>query len=90
MATTTRTATFPAIGDRVAQGTYGAGTVTSLDVYHTVIDFDAHGVRRFVTDKVVLERTADPGPTASERRATALKRAREERSKARAAAKHES
>jgi hypothetical protein len=73
----------------VAHGQYGAGTVTALDVYHTVIDFDAHGLRRFVTQRVVLERTSDPGPSASERRATALRRAREERARARAAARNE-
>lgn len=88
MATSSRTAlTFPAIGDRVAHGHYGAGTVTELNIYHTVIDFDAHGLHRFVTNRVVLEQTTDPGPSASERRATALKRVRDERSRARKAAK---
>jgi hypothetical protein len=76
---------FPVRGDRVAHGQYGAGTVTDLDVYHMVIDFDAHGPRRFVTNRVVVERTADPGPSPSERRATALRRIREERSRLRAA-----
>jgi hypothetical protein len=82
--------TFPVIGDRVAHGQYGAGTVTELNVYHTVIDFDAHGLRRFVTNRVVLEQTTDPGPTVSERRAIALRRARDERSRARKAARGES
>ncbi len=90
MSTTSRvTSTFPVLGDRVAHGQYGAGTVTELNVYHTVIDFDAHGLRRFVTDRVVLERTLDPGPSASERRATALRRAREERARVRARARVE-
>lgn len=62
---------FPSKGDRVAHGEYGPGTITEQDVYHTLIDFDGHGVRRFVTNKVVLERTTVPGPTAAERRATA-------------------
>ena len=61
--------TFPAMGDRVQHEQYGAGTVTLLDVYHTVIDFDGHGLRRFVTNRIVVERTDDPGPTPSERRA---------------------
>ena len=78
--------TFPALGDRVQQEQYGAGTVTLLDVYHTVIDFDGHGLRRFVTNRVVVERTEDPGPTPSERRAIAARRAKEERARVKAAA----
>jgi hypothetical protein len=31
-------------GDRVAHTQYGDGTVSSVNEYHTVIDFDAHGV----------------------------------------------
>ena len=67
---------FPSKGDRVAHGDYGPGTITDLDIYHTVIDFDAHGSRRFVTSRVVLERTSDPGPTAAERRAAQAERTR--------------
>jgi hypothetical protein len=78
-------ASFPGIGDRVQHEQYAAGTVTSLDVYHTVIDFDGHGLRRFVTNRVVLERTEDPGPTAGERRVIAARRAKEERARVKAA-----
>jgi hypothetical protein len=78
--------TFPALGDRVQHEQYGAGTVTLLDVYHTVIDFDGHGVRRFVTNRVVVEPTEDPGPTPSERRAIVARRAKEERARVKAAA----
>jgi hypothetical protein len=79
-------AAFPAIDDRVQHEQYGAGTVTQLDVYHTVIDFDGHGLRRFVTNRIVVERTDDPGPTPSERRAIVLRRAKEERARVKAAA----
>ena len=79
-------ASFPAVGDRVQHEQYGAGTVTLLDVYHTVIDFDGHGLRRFVTQRVVVERTDDPGPTASEKRVIATRRAKEERARVKAAA----
>lgn len=79
-------ASFPAVGDRVQHEQYGVGTVTMLDVYHTVIDFDAHSLRRFVTNRVVLERTDDPGPTASEKRVIAARRAKEERARVKAAA----
>ena len=77
---------FPALGNRVQHEQYGAGTVTLLDVYHTVIDFDGHGLRRFVTNRIVVERTDDPGPTPSERRAIVLRRAKEERARVKAAA----
>ena len=77
--------TFPAMGDRVQHEQYGAGTVTLLDVYHTVIDFDGHGLRRFVTNRIVVERTEDPGPTPSERRVIAARRAKEERARVKAA-----
>lgn len=53
---------FPAKGDRVVQPNYGAGTIVEMDVYHTVIDFDAHGLRRFVTSRVVLEPTSEAAP----------------------------
>jgi len=59
-----------AVGDRVAQPQYGAGTVTSVNPRHTVIDFDLHGVRTFVTTMVTLEATTEPAP-ASARRARA-------------------
>ena len=80
-------APFPVKGDRVSQAQYGPGTITDLDTYHTVIDFDAHGPRRFLTNRVVLEPTSEPGPTPSERRATALRRVRDERARQRAAAR---
>lgn len=79
-------ASFPALGDRVQQEQYGVGTVTLLDVYHTVIDFDGAGLRRFATNLVVLARTDDPGPTPSERRVIVARRAKEERARVKAAA----
>lgn len=50
------------IGDRVTQSRYGAGTITEANAQHTVIDFDEHGLRRFVTSLVKLEPTATPAP----------------------------
>jgi hypothetical protein len=49
-------------GDRVTQPNYGAGTVTEANAYHTVIEFDEHGIRTFVTDRVILEPTNEPAP----------------------------
>ena len=57
-------------GDRVVQPQYGAGTVTVANDRHTVIDFDEHGVRTFITTMVTLDATSEPAPA----RATTRKR----------------
>ncbi len=49
-------------GDRVVHEQYGAGTLADVNDFHTVIDFDEHGVRKFVTSMVSLERTQIPAP----------------------------
>jgi hypothetical protein len=51
-----------AIGDRVSQAQYGAGTITAVDDRHTVIDFDEHGPRTFSTPLVKLERSDTAAP----------------------------
>lgn len=51
-----------AIGDRVSQTQYGAGTITGVNEYHTVIDFDDHGPRTFSTPMVQLERSSTLAP----------------------------
>lgn len=47
---------------RVMQANYGAGTVTSSDERYTVIEFDQHGRRVFLTDMVTLTKTDEPAP----------------------------
>lgn len=49
-------------GDRVAHTQYGDGTLTSVNEYHTVIDFDAHGVHTFSSPRVVLATSSTPAP----------------------------
>ena len=49
-------------GSRVSQAQYGSGTVTSSDERYTVIEFDQHGKRTFVTDMVTLGATSEPAP----------------------------
>lgn len=49
-------------GDRVAHAQYGDGTVSSVNEYHTVIEFDAHGARTFVSPRVVLTESKTPAP----------------------------
>ena len=51
-----------AIGDRVSQPQYGAGTVAAANEFHTTIDFDEHGPRTFATPLVKLERSATIAP----------------------------
>ena len=62
-------------GDRVAHAQYGHGTLSSLNEYHTVIDFDAHGTRTFVSSRVVLTDSMVPAPEkpARPKRASAKK-----------------
>jgi hypothetical protein len=59
-----------AIGDRVAHSQYGDGTITRVDEYHTVIDFDVHGSRTFSSPRVVLtaSNTEAPAKPAARRR----------------------
>jgi hypothetical protein len=58
-------------GDRVSQPQYGHGTVTAVNEYHTIVDFDEHGSRTFATPLVRLERseTAAPAKPVKTRRA---------------------
>ncbi len=56
-----------AVGDRVTQPQYGAGTITSVDESRTVIEFDEHGTRMFATSIVSLERSATPAPVRAAR-----------------------
>lgn len=49
-------------GDRVLHAQYGTGTLTNVNEFHTVIDFDEHGVRKFVTNLVALERSQVAAP----------------------------
>ena len=49
-------------GHRVTHADYGPGTVTSSDERYTVIEFDDHGRRMFITDMVTLSKTDQPAP----------------------------
>ena len=55
-------------GKRVSQEQYGSGTVLESNEHHTVIDFDEHGVRRFVTSMVVLKTSTVPAPKKAKRK----------------------
>jgi hypothetical protein len=50
------------VGDRVSHGQYGDGTITRVDQYHTVIEFDEHGTRTFSSPLVVLTSASSSAP----------------------------
>jgi hypothetical protein len=50
------------IGARVNHVSYGDGTVKDVNEYHTAIDFDTVGLKRFSTPKVVLQSSNTPEP----------------------------
>ena len=55
-------------GKRVLQEQYGSGTILESNEYHTAIDFDDHGVRKFVTGMVELKATSVPAPAKPKRK----------------------
>lgn len=66
-----------AAGDRVAHTQYGDGTVISIDEFHTRIQFDAHGLRTFVSSRVDLSASDTLAPAKPTRkRKTAAKTAK--------------
>jgi hypothetical protein len=65
-------------GQTIRHELYGIGTVTESNAERTTIDFDAHGMKKFVTSiwsaELVGEPPADrPGPRRRGRRKTAKK-----------------
>ncbi len=56
-------------GRRLSQAQYGVGTVVECNEYHTVIDFDEHGVRVFSTPVVELKPSSVPAPVKTKRKA---------------------
>ena len=56
-------------GKRVSQGQYGLGTVVESNELHTVIDFDDHGTRRFITTMVALKSSTVAAPVKTKKRA---------------------
>jgi len=47
-------------GQTIRHEQYGIGTVTESNVERTTIDFDDHGVKKFVTSIWVAELVGDP------------------------------
>ena len=49
-------------GERVHHAVYGDGTVTAVNQYHTRVTFDAHGLKTFVSSRIVLVSSSTPAP----------------------------
>jgi hypothetical protein len=62
-------------GDRVTHAQYGDGTLVRANEFHTVINFDEHGVRTFSSPRVVLAASSSVAPPAPARRRGRTKRA---------------
>ena len=62
-----------AVNDRVLHATYGPGTIVEAGPLRTIIDFDGHGRRKFMTSLVQLERSDVAAPAAPAKRSRAKK-----------------
>ena len=62
-----------AVTDRVAHSDYGLGRITAVNPTHTTIEFDAVGVKKFVTSLVRLKHSDVPAPAKSARGTRAKK-----------------
>ena len=69
------------VGARVAEPTYGLGSVIALEDQYTRVQFDEHGVKKFLTSLARLEPSDEPAP----RNAKGKRRARTPRRKTPAA-----
>ena len=49
-------------GQYVRHSQYGLGVVTSSDADRTIIDFDLHGLKKFVTSLMAIEIIEGPAP----------------------------
>lgn len=70
------------VGDRVYEPTYGHGIVVAVEDAYTRVQFDDHGLKKFLTSLARLEPSTEPTrPPASARRrrkATGSRASREE------------
>ena len=74
----------------MSQSRYGTGTITAVDERHTIIYFDEHGSRTFVTTMVQLEASDTEKPVKVKRaRKTASKSTKATKASRAAAEKEE-
>jgi hypothetical protein len=59
-------------GTYIKHSQYGLGVITSSDSERTSIDFDVHGMKKFVTSIMVVELAEGTPPKKSKRRKKAV------------------
>ncbi|HTI36322.1 MAG TPA: hypothetical protein VL484_02080 [Vicinamibacterales bacterium] len=50
------------VGSRVVEPTYGLGSVIAVEDAYTRVQFDEHGVKKFLTSMSKLEPSSEPAP----------------------------
>ena len=50
------------VGSRVVEPTYGLGSVLAVEDAYTRVQFDEHGVKKFMTSMSRLEPSDEPAP----------------------------
>jgi hypothetical protein len=53
------------VGSRVVEPTYGLGSVVAVEDAYTRVQFDEHGVKKFLTSMSRLEPSDEPAPAST-------------------------
>ena len=53
------------VGARVVEPTYGLGSVVAVEDAYTRVQFDEHGVKKFLTSMSKLEPSDEPAPAST-------------------------
>jgi hypothetical protein len=53
------------VGSRVVDPNYGPGSVIAVEDAYTRVQFDEHGVKKFLTSMSKLEHTDEPAPASA-------------------------
>ena len=56
------------VGSRLSEPTYGLGSVIAVEDAYLRIDFDEHGVKKFLTSLATFESSKEPAPSRAGRR----------------------
>jgi len=56
------------VGSRLSEPTYGLGSVIAVEDAYTRIDFDEHGIKKFLTSLARLEHSSEPAPAGARKR----------------------
>jgi RNA polymerase-interacting CarD/CdnL/TRCF family regulator len=62
------------VGSRVVEPTYGLGSVVAVEDAYTRVQFDEHGIKKFLTSMSKLEPSDEPAPAGARGAKTRKKR----------------